>query len=638
MQFKNTGNATWDKNTWLFADLPGTDISIESVDGKSIFYAANLRENSVAPGKIGTFEVNIIAGFENGLHTVEFSPVVDSRRIKSASAVIPVMVQNAEIQMAYQKFSGTVLPNKKSLSVSVEILNKGNSQFIQNDTLLKVQLENTVRFLKMKESRVGKNQVAHFVGTLPIVGAKNEKLLSGVLANRNGIIAGAEKKTQLIVIDPSKITKKISSSPLKKNWHAEISGLVRKKFQTSGKMNAVPEKYFKILNTGNNTWRKKEIQLVAVRKGERHVLQMQESSVKPGHSAHFHLVGKTKMTSHQVFRLQLRYKEGYKIQKFLKGKFRWIVLPISHSNIAEPSSISLLSFSEKTPEISGISHNTRKNIRIKLGYMNKDGESKKAEFSGNFSVMVDGKIIMKHQKNFTLFQSGESIWGNGFSGKIFRLIPENSSVITVSSWNRIPSWDATLNDNVFRGTLEARIYKNKLIIINDLPLEDYLKGVAEVSNTAHPEKQKALAVVARSYAQYYLSQTNRKYSGAPFDGDDSPASFQKYLGYGYEKRSPKFSNAVIETAGITVQYNNKTVKTPFFSESAGRTFSAQEKWGWTNTPYLVSVDDSFCKNGKGTQKGHGVGLSGCGAETMAEQGKKYPEILQYYYKGVTVKR
>jgi len=180
-----------------------------------------------------------------------------------------------------------------------------------------------------------------------------------------------------------------------------------------------------------------------------------------------------------------------------------------------------------------------------------------------------------------------------------------------------------------------------LILINELPLESYLKGLAEVSNSAPIEKQKTIAVIARSYAQFYLSPEHNKYphlSNVPYDGDDSPVSFQKYLGYGYEKRSPLFSKAVAETSGITVLYQGKTVKTPFFSESDGRTLSAQEKWGWTNTPYLVSVDDKFCKGGHGTRKGHGVGLSGCGAETMAKQGKKYPEILKYYYTGVSVGR
>jgi SpoIID/LytB domain protein len=36
--------------------------------------------------------------------------------------------------------------------------------------------------------------------------------------------------------------------------------------------------------------------------------------------------------------------------------------------------------------------------------------------------------------------------------------------------------------------------------------------------------------------------------------------------------------------------------------------------------------------------GHGVGLSGCGAEMAAEQGNSYKDILTYYYHGVALKR
>lgn len=34
--------------------------------------------------------------------------------------------------------------------------------------------------------------------------------------------------------------------------------------------------------------------------------------------------------------------------------------------------------------------------------------------------------------------------------------------------------------------------------------------------------------------------------------------------------------------------------------------------------------------------GHGVGMSQYGAERMAESGKPYDEILQYYFKNVTI--
>lgn len=221
-----------------------------------------------------------------------------------------------------------------------------------------------------------------------------------------------------------------------------------------------------------------------------------------------------------------------------------------------------------------------------------------------------------------------------------RMIPSKGGILEIRSWEHRPSWNLELNDNQFRGTLEFRPNPDaqNLLTINELPLEDYLKGVAEVSNGDHPEKQKVLAVLARSYAQFYLDPNHRKFPGQPYDGSDDPDVFQKYLGYGYEQRSNNFAQAVQATAGQVVTHNGALVKTPYFNESDGRTRSAEEVWGWTDTPYLQSVEDSWCKEGEGELKGHGVGLSGCGASAMAAEGKSFVEIIEYYYAGVKVGR
>ena len=53
---------------------------------------------------------------------------------------------------------------------------------------------------------------------------------------------------------------------------------------------------------------------------------------------------------------------------------------------------------------------------------------------------------------------------------------------------------------------------------------------------------------------------------------------------------------------------------------------------------LQPVDDSFGECKEKQSGGHGVGLSGNGAEYMASQlGKKFDEIIKYYYKGVEIK-
>ena len=100
-------------------------------------------------------------------------------------------------------------------------------------------------------------------------------------------------------------------------------------------------------------------------------------------------------------------------------------------------------------------------------------------------------------------------------------------------------------------------------------------------------------------------------------------------------RSPNFLGAIAITEDEVVTYEGELVKTPYFNQSDGRTRSAEEVWGWTHTPYLKSVADPWC-DGR-VKRGHGVGLSGLGATSQANEGKTYDQIIKYYYQGVEIK-
>ncbi|MFH1012824.1 MAG: SpoIID/LytB domain-containing protein [Candidatus Peregrinibacteria bacterium] len=254
-----------------------------------------------------------------------------------------------------------------------------------------------------------------------------------------------------------------------------------------------------------------------------------------------------------------------------------------------------------------------------------------------------------NENNDTLFQAngGQTVTlrrvNNNFqvqlgsethSASIIRFTPANQGIMQIASWHRPPAWNPDLNDNEFRGTIEVRLIDSSVAYINELPLEDYMKGLAEVSNSTPLEKQKAIAVLARTYARFYMEDANRKFPGMPYDSSDDPAIFQKYLGYGVEKRSPNFVGAVALTRDEVVTYQGRLIKTPYFNQSSGKTLSAEEVWGWKDTPYLQSIADPWCVGL--TQQGHGVGLSGCGAEAQAKEGKTYDDIIKYYYQGVEI--
>ncbi len=188
----------------------------------------------------------------------------------------------------------------------------------------------------------------------------------------------------------------------------------------------------------------------------------------------------------------------------------------------------------------------------------------------------------------------------------------------------------------FRGTLECRVVGGALTLIDELPLEDYLAGLAEEPDTEPYEKQRAFAVAARTYAAYYLDAAHRKFPGMPYDGSDSPAEFQYYGGYDSETQNPSWVRAVETTRNLVLEANGAVLRAPYFSADDGRTRSPEEA-GWKNFPnadVLRAKDDPWCRGQ--SLRGHGVGMSGCGAEGQAAEGKTAEQILEYYYPGTAL--
>ena len=208
-------------------------------------------------------------------------------------------------------------------------------------------------------------------------------------------------------------------------------------------------------------------------------------------------------------------------------------------------------------------------------------------------------------------------------------IDPGSGISTVTTWPR--------SANRFRGVIECRVIDNEIVLINELPLEHYLWGLAEEPDSEPYEKQRAFAIAARSYAAFYMHPKNVKFAGKPYDGDDSPARFQAYGGLHFEEKNSRWVKAVESTSGLIISKYGKIVKTPYFSTDDGRTRSPEER-GWHGFPFSEVFDskpDPWCKGMK--LRGHGVGMSGCGSEGQANEGKKAEEILDYYYRGTEIK-
>jgi hypothetical protein len=224
----------------------------------------------------------------------------------------------------------------------------------------------------------------------------------------------------------------------------------------------------------------------------------------------------------------------------------------------------------------------------------------------------------------TINERGVTVMSDG----VIRFRSLRSDMLTVQGVNGF--------NRTYRGVIECRVVDGSLALINELSLEDYMAGIAEEPDTEPYEKQKAFAIAARTYAAFYMKPENRKFPGKPYDGSDSPAVFQSYVGTTFTANNPEWFRAVKSSAGQVMTYQGSLIKPPYFSSDDGRTRSPSEA-GWKNFPaseILQSKDDPWCKGLP--MRGHGVGMSGCGALGQAKEGKSAEQILQYYYPGVRI--
>jgi hypothetical protein len=171
----------------------------------------------------------------------------------------------------------------------------------------------------------------------------------------------------------------------------------------------------------------------------------------------------------------------------------------------------------------------------------------------------------------------------------------------------------------------------KLLVVNQLPIEEYLAGLSEQPETEPDQKKHAIHILARSYA-YVYSGERRKFRTHLYDLEDDPRTSQFYLGYDWERIHQHQKNLLKETEGLMLTYNNKPVIGPYFTQSSGY---SSDKWSH-QYPWAQARELPYDKGL--IPRGHGVGLSGHSAHVLADKGKSYQEILDYFFVGTEIKK
>jgi len=255
-----------------------------------------------------------------------------------------------------------------------------------------------------------------------------------------------------------------------------------------------------------------------------------------------------------------------------------------------------------------------------------------------FDGSVKKGILKKGSKGVLKIESGVNDFTsndlNFTATKYVRLEPINNphAVFDLLNLDRPMSWVGSEDFNRYRGALEFRQGEvdKEYYAVNDLLLEDYTAGMAEVHNDNNYEFIKANLVATRNYAFVHKGSY-------PFFDVLGSTYDQLYLGYEAELAQPNVAKAAKDVRGIMVTYDNQIVTTPYFGNSNGWTKSFSSVWGGSAKPWLVPVRAEY--DAGRAQFGHGVGMSQRDARLRADDlGLTYDELLWYYYSGVMVEK
>lgn len=312
-----------------------------------------------------------------------------------------------------------------------------------------------------------------------------------------------------------------------------------------------------------------------------------------------------------------------KIEKMLETNYR--------KDVAELKSYIVAYFKQK--DNYNISNRTAdKKIKVKLSYPE----------NLDFITLTDWLADYKIEKyNWKLLVNGEEKENFSISNGI-------RPYVEITSWDRTPVWDREkiYKDNKFRWEIFIYLKNDKFVVVNNLPLEDYLKWLWEISNSENTVKAEAILISARTYALWYIEK-DRKFPGELYDASDDPDIFQKYIWYDLELRSPNLNKILDNTKWVVLTYNWELIKPWYFSSSTGKTLSFYEYCLKNNNsqnycetekskyPFLNSKDDPGWI-GK-TQSGHWVWMSGTWATYFSSKWWTSSMILKYFYDWIQVK-
>jgi len=210
--------------------------------------------------------------------------------------------------------------------------------------------------------------------------------------------------------------------------------------------------------------------------------------------------------------------------------------------------------------------------------------------STGYELKADGQILELAGNNDLLVEiDREFIELNGEKHNSIKIKQQENSYITVKEViaGRGFHW-AKYIEVKLTGSLEIKNLDGNLILINHLPLEEYLACVAtsEMSSQCPDSYIEAQTIVARSWM---LANVEQKHIDLGFDvcNDDCCQRF-----HGINNLTMQSRNAAKKTAGQVLMYDEKIVDARYSKSCGGIMEKFENLWENDPKPYMLNKSDA----------------------------------------------
>ncbi|MCK4545336.1 SpoIID/LytB domain-containing protein [candidate division WOR-3 bacterium] len=206
--------------------------------------------------------------------------------------------------------------------------------------------------------------------------------------------------------------------------------------------------------------------------------------------------------------------------------------------------------------------------------------------SSDCNIIVETNNMRGKSKSF-------SVWNIGIKGNKIYAEHNNKYIKKIGDWVKFYTekpWGVLyLHGKGYKGALKFLYLNNKISVINEVNIEDYLKGVVpyEIGNLSldKVEAVKAQAIAARTYAIRKMMYRKNNYFDLHSDIKD-----QVYKGI--KENSDITDMACEDTRGLILTYKHKPIDAKYSSTCGGITADARELWTDKKVPYLTPVVDA----------------------------------------------